>query len=128
MPLTRDANQAQFIRDDTLGATRLHDVLTWIDAHADQPLSLSEIAQTACVSTRTLNRRFAADLGVTPSAWLARTRVRHAQRLLETTELSIELVAAQTGLGSAANLRAHFSKVLGTSPTRYRKALRVGPQ
>jgi transcriptional regulator GlxA family with amidase domain len=49
-------------------------------------------------------------------------RIAHARRLLETTELPIERIADASGLGSAANLRAHFQRVVGTTPTAYRRA------
>ncbi|HET6958200.1 MAG TPA: helix-turn-helix domain-containing protein [Vicinamibacterales bacterium] len=52
----------------------------------------------------------------------AHARVRHAQRLLETTDLAVEQVAAEAGFGSAAVLREHFGTVVGTSPLSYRRA------
>jgi transcriptional regulator GlxA family with amidase domain len=123
VPLTREAGQAQYIRDDGLGSAGLAATLEWIERKAAEPITVADIARAASVSTRTLNRRFAAELGATPSGWLTRARVRRAQRLLETTDLSIEHVADASGLGSAPNLRAHFAAVVGTSPTRYRTAL-----
>lgn len=123
VPLTRDAGQAQYIRSDTLGETSLTSTLQWIEAHAHENVTIAHIARQAAVSPRTLNRRFADELGLTPSAWLVRARVRRAQRLLETTDWSVDHVAAASGLGSAANLRARFSAVTGTSPSRYRTAL-----
>ncbi len=123
VPLTRDAGQAQYIRDDTLGSAGLTTTLKWIEDKASEPITIADIARAASVSTRTLNRRFADDLGTTPSGWLTRARVRSAQRLLETTDLPIDRVASASGLGSAPNLRAHFASIVGTSPTRYRAAL-----
>ena len=123
VPHTRDANQAQYIRDDDLGATGLITTLEWIEAHAGQPTTTADIARTAVVSTRTLNRRFAAELGTTPIGWLARTRVRRAQNLLESTDWPIDRIARESGLGSAQNLRTRFGDIVGTSPTRYRRAL-----
>jgi transcriptional regulator GlxA family with amidase domain len=55
---------------------------------------------------------------------LARQRVLHAQRLLETTDLPIELVAQQCGFGTATVLRTHFRRVAGTSPLAYRRVFR----
>ena len=53
---------------------------------------------------------------------MARARARRrAQRLLETTDLAIEQVAAQAGFGSAV-MRDHFGTVVGTSPLSYRRA------
>jgi transcriptional regulator GlxA family with amidase domain len=51
-----------------------------------------------------------------------RQRVLMAQRLLETTDDSVERIADQSGFPSAAMLRIHFQKVLRTSPLAYRRA------
>ncbi|GLY29312.1 helix-turn-helix domain-containing protein [Kineosporia sp. NBRC 101731] len=87
------------------------------------PLERLVSADTVIVPGRTLNRRFAEELGTTPSGWLTRSRVRRAQRLLETTDWPIDRVAAASGLGSAQNLRSRFGPLVGTSPARYRAAL-----
>ena len=79
--------------------------------------------QTA-LSERTFRRRFAAEIGTTPLRWLNAQRVHEARRLLEVTALSIDEVAARSGLGSAANLRAHLARGAATTPTSYRRAFR----
>jgi transcriptional regulator GlxA family with amidase domain len=124
VPLTRDAGQAQYIRDDELGSNGLSATLEWIEAHASDPVTVADIARSAAVSTRTLNRRFADELGVTPSEWLTRSRVRRAQLLLESTDWPIDRIARESGLGSAQNFRGRFAALVGTSPSRYRTALR----
>lgn len=48
-------------------------------------------------------------------------RIEAAQKLLETTELSISAVAEQTGFASAAHFRRVFRDVMGTGPLQYRK-------
>jgi transcriptional regulator GlxA family with amidase domain len=72
-----------------------------------------------------VGRRFFIELRLPPSRWLARARVRIAQHLLESTDCQIERVAAESGLGSTSNLRARFTEIVGTSPSRYRRALTV---
>lgn len=123
VPLTREAGQAQYIREDGLGANGLSATLRWIEDHATQAITVADIADASSVSTRTLNRRFAAEVGTTPSAWLTRARVRRAQHLLETTDWPVDRIAAESGLGSPTNLRARFAATVGTSPSRYRTAL-----
>ncbi|WP_375390249.1 GlxA family transcriptional regulator [uncultured Amnibacterium sp.] len=123
VPLTRDAGQAQYVRDDDLGVSGLTATLQWIERHAAEHITVADIARVAAVSPRTLNRRFADEVGLAPSAWLTRARVRRAQRLLESTDWPIDRVAAEAGLGSASNLRIRFADVVGTSPARYRSAL-----
>jgi transcriptional regulator GlxA family with amidase domain len=78
------------------------------------------------MSSRTLSRRFRERVGTTPAHWITTARVRRAQRLLETTDLSVEEVAAEAGFGSAAVLREHFGDMVGTSPLTYRRAFRRG--
>jgi AraC family transcriptional activator FtrA len=41
--------------------------------------------------------------------------------LLETTDLPVERIAQLCGFGTAAGLRTHFARVVGTSPTQYRQ-------
>ena len=77
------------------------------------------------MSTRTLTRRFHEQVGTTPARWIAAARVRAAQRLLETTSLSVERVAADVGFGSSAVLREHFGQLMETSPQAYRRAFRT---
>jgi transcriptional regulator GlxA family with amidase domain len=76
------------------------------------------------MSRRTFARRFVASTGTTPYQWLLRQRLQRAQRLLETTELPVDAVAARSGFQNAGNLRKHFSAVLRTTPHSYRRAFR----
>ena len=97
-------------------------LLLWIEQNLQSRLPLSVIARHAAMSTRTLSRRFLEQVGATPAQWIARARVRRAQRLLETSSLSIEDVAAKSGFRSASVLREHFGAILGTPPLAYRRA------
>jgi transcriptional regulator GlxA family with amidase domain len=99
--------------------------LEWMQAHLTEPLALETIANRAHLSVRTLSRRFRSQTGLTPLAWLTTARLRLARSLLETTDHSVEQVAAATGLGSAVNFRARFAAELGTTPTAYRRAFRT---
>jgi AraC family transcriptional activator FtrA len=129
VPPHRDGGQAQYVDlpvppvDDTivLGPT-----LDWIVDHLEEPLTVEAMAAHAMVSPRTFARRFRAVTGTTPLQWLLLQRVRHARRLLETTDLGIDRIAAASGLGSAANFRTHFQRVVGTTPTAYRRTFATG--
>ena len=73
------------------------------------------------LSPRSFARRFRAATGTTPMQWLLRQRVLHAQRLLETTDLSVDRVAERCGFGTATALRVHFRRMVGTTPMAYRR-------
>jgi transcriptional regulator GlxA family with amidase domain len=122
--LERDGGQAQFIVTDHLRAqdTSLAALLVWMEANAHQPLSLSDLASQAGLSTRTLSRRFLQETQLTPVQWLRRARVRQAQLLLETTTHSIDRITRETGFGSATNFRDTFKGVVGTTPQAYRRS------
>lgn len=124
MPLERAGGQAQYIAEPRApqDVASLGPVLDWLESNLDAPLDLPAIARQWGMSTRTLNRRFRDQTGLTPAHWLAHARVRRAQRLLETTELSVEQLAEQVGFGSSTVLRTHFCRVVGTTPTAYRRA------
>jgi transcriptional regulator GlxA family with amidase domain len=73
------------------------------------------------MSMRTLARRFESQAGTTPHQWLTHQRVLAAQRLLETSSVSIERVAELSGFATPETLRHHFRRRVGTSPGAYRR-------
>ena len=77
------------------------------------------------MSARTLTRRFRAAVGMPPGEWLQRERLRLAQRLLESTDDPVELVARRAGYDSDATMRAQFAGRLKTSPRAYRRTFRA---
>jgi len=124
MPPHRDGGQSQFVE----AAIRVEDdsalgpLLDWMVEHVDEQHTVASLAERAHMSPRTFARRFVAETGTSPYAWLQRQRVVAAQRLLETGELPVELVAERTGFGSAGALRQHFTRIVGTSPQAYRRS------
>lgn len=94
--------------------------------HLDEPLTVERLASRAAMSPRTFARRFQEVAGTTPHRWLLRQRVLHAQRLLETTDVPVERIASDVGFGSAAVLRQHFGRIVGTPPLAYRRTFEAG--
>jgi transcriptional regulator GlxA family with amidase domain len=85
------------------------------------------MAAHACCSERTFARRFRAETGTTPLQWLLAQRVLAARRLLEDSDLPVELVADRCGFGTATGLRDHFRRACRTTPTAYRSTFRLAP-
>lgn len=125
-PLDREGGQAQFIRHEAPGsAASLAPLLEWMAANAARPLTLPQLAAKAATSPRTLSRRFKEQTGTTPLQWLAGARVRRAQELLETTALPVEQVAAAAGFDGPSTFRDRFRRVVGVSPSAYRRTFRA---
>lgn len=119
----REGGQAQFIEAPvaSTGRNSLSSLLDTLSRRLDEPLRIADLAQWAAMSERTFLRRFQAATGVTPAEWMTRMRLDRARGLLESTGLSIEQIAGQTGLGSATTMRHHFRNRMGVSPAEYRK-------
>ena len=92
-----------------------------------EPLPLDRLAAHAAMSVRTFTRRFRAETGQSPHTWLAAQRVARARRLLESTDLPVERVAADAGFGTAASLRQHLRTAIGVAPVAYRRMYRGAP-
>src|SRR5262249_11441737 len=122
--LHRPGGQAQFMdRPLPSGDSPIAATCSWAATQLEQrSLTVAELAAHAGYSPRNFSRRFHEEVGMTPIRWLSAQRVLEARRLLERTTISIEEVAARSGLGTAANLRLHFARELSTTPTAYRQA------
>ncbi|WP_116213549.1 GlxA family transcriptional regulator [Streptomyces olivoreticuli] len=124
VPAHRPGGQAQFIdlSVPTADDEGLGPVLEWALQRLDQPLTVDDLARRAAMSPRTFYRRIQAATGTTPVQWLLNQRIGRAQGLLEATDLPVERVGELSGLGTANNLRHHFTRHVGVSPTEYRRA------
>lgn len=123
----RQGGQAQFIErpvpvsgsDD-----RFAQVLDWVNHHLAAEHSIDALAARAAMSRRNFTRHFRDATGTSFKQWLLNQRLTQAQRLLESSALSIERVAQESGFGSALSLRQHFRATLRTSPSDYRRQFR----
>jgi len=124
VPPQRDGGQSQYIAAPVSPecADSFAAVADWMLENLAEDLTVDQLARRALMSSRTFARRFRADMGTTPAAWLNRQRLLRAQQLLEETDTGLEQVAQQTGFGTAAVMRHHFVKVLQVSPLAYRRA------
>ncbi|OXM74877.1 MULTISPECIES: helix-turn-helix domain-containing protein [Amycolatopsis] len=126
-PPHRQGGQAQYIETPVPAADGhgLGTLLDWARANLHQPITVATLAARFHVSPRHLTRLFRATTGLTPLHWLHLERIRQAQRLLEDTDAPLEHIAARVGTGTAATLRRHFTRTIGTTPSAYREAFRT---
>ncbi|QKW28049.1 helix-turn-helix domain-containing protein [Streptomyces seoulensis] len=128
VPPHRHGGQAQYIDrpvpDPQLATTTT--ARAWALKRLHEPIQLRDMAGQEAMSVRTFTRRFREEVGVSPGQWLTRQRVERARHLLESTDLSMDRVAADAGFGTAQSMRQHVQAALGVTPTAYRRTFRVG--
>jgi transcriptional regulator GlxA family with amidase domain len=120
----REGGQAQYIQQPVPAAVerdRLGPLMEWLARHPQRAHQLDDLARRALMSRRNFTRRFREATGTTVGQWLQNQRLALAQRLLETTDRPIEVVAADAGFGSAVSLRQRFAAALRVSPSTYRR-------
>jgi AraC-like DNA-binding protein len=88
-------------------------VALWLDAHAQEPLDLEQLARQSGVSAFHFLRLFARVTGVTPHQYLVRTRLRRAAKLLAQGTLPVGAIAYEVGFGDLSNFVRTFHRAAG---------------
>lgn len=125
----REGGQAQFVERPVprpASDARLQALIQSLPERLTEDLSIEVLASEAAMSRRSFIRRFKAATGSTPGAWVAALRISHARWLLETSNLSIEIIATECGFERAAALRERFRAMVGLSPSEYRERFARG--
>ena len=86
---------------------------------------VEEMVRWSGLAPRTFKRRFTAATGHTPIAYVQRTRVERAKRLLETTDQPIEEISWAVGYEDPASFRRLFKRLTGLTPGAYRQRFQV---
>jgi LacI family transcriptional regulator len=89
------------------------------------PIHIREVARAAHMSHRQIQTDFKKHVGLTIFGELTRVRLDHACRLLRTTDLKTDAIAAETGLGRAERLAKVFRRRLNHTPRDYRRRFAV---
>lgn len=103
---------------------RVQLMLTYIQQHFREKLTLEQIAAAAAVSERECLRCFRSCIQTTPFTYLTDYRIQVAERLLRTTSLSVTEIALETGFSDGAYFSKLFRQARSVSPTQFRKNLR----
>jgi AraC-like DNA-binding protein len=92
------------------------------DARYAEPLTVRDLARAAGLSPAHFSRAFADAFGAPPHRYLLTRRLERAAALLRTTDWSVTEVCLAVGWTSVGSFTTSFRRVLGTSPTAYRRA------
>jgi transcriptional regulator GlxA family with amidase domain len=125
--LRRPGSQSQFSlplwsarpRTDPIRA-----VLSAIHTDPGARHGIADLAGHAGLSPRHLQRRFTAEIGSPPAAYVERVRIEAAQRALTQTDEPVATIARRFGFGTAETLRRAFHRNISVAPSDYRDRFR----
>ena len=102
-------------------------LLLLVSRRPAHPWTMPELAGEVGLSVSHLHREFRSQLGVTPMAWLARTRAEIAASLLLQTDRPVGWVGAQVGWSDPNYFSRCFRRAYGVSPSTYRQRNNLDP-
>jgi transcriptional regulator GlxA family with amidase domain len=91
-------------------SSNIRSVLNYIHTHLDADLSVTRLAEIACLSPRQFSRKFTAETGEIVARVVERIRVDAAKGMLENGVGNVEKVARLCGFGSTGRMRRAFLK------------------
>jgi AraC-like DNA-binding protein len=96
-----------------------------IDRSYAQPLDVARLAREAFASPAHFSRGFKQAFGETPHQYLMTRRVERAKVLLRGTKLSVTEVCLAVGFTSLGSFSSTFRRLVGESPSAYRRRWRT---
>jgi len=127
MFLRRPGSQSQFsvpLWSGQPGSDPIRAVVSAIHADPGAEHGLTELASRAGLSPRHLQRKFTAEVGTPPAAYVERVRIEAAQRALAEGDDPVETIARRCGFGTGETLRRAFHRHARIAPSDYRDRFR----
>jgi transcriptional regulator GlxA family with amidase domain len=100
---------------------QIHVCQEWLADHYRDTDPVVEMIRQSGLSRRTFGRRFQTATGHAPLEYVQRVRIEEAKQLLETECHSVEQIAAEVGYSDAVSFRRLFKRMVGETPTAYRR-------
>jgi len=94
---------------------------TYIEAHAEQPITLAALAELANLSVFHFARRFKLTTGLAPYQYVLAWKIRRARQLLRAGALPIAGISDALGFASPAHFSAAFRRAVGQGPRAFQR-------
>lgn len=93
-------------------------------SQVDQPISIQDLAARIGLDRFYLSRLFKKEVGIPLKEYIWKTKEDEAMRLLDQTDLPIQVIARSVGFEDPLHFSRTFTKKAGCSPSQYRKKVR----
>lgn len=126
--LKRPGNQSQFsvvLSLQKVDHQPVQQIIEWINAHLGEEISVEMMAEKVNMSPRNFARVFLRETGITPAKYVEKIRLETARRRLEETNLTLDEISEECGLGGADTMRRLFLRHMKTSPSDYRRSFKT---
>jgi AraC family transcriptional regulator len=96
-------------------------VCEFVESNLGGSIKVADLAKVATLSGSHFNRAFRKSVGVTPRVFILERRIARAQALMLSTQDSLSSIAYACGLSDQSHLTRRFSKIVGLTPSRWRR-------
>lgn len=103
-------------------SSSVRSAIRYMEENYAEPLALSDVSSHVGLSAEYLSRLFRDETGVKFVVYLNNLRLKHALRLLETTNLKVYEVAEQVGYSNLSYFSTVFKKNFGQNPFDYKNS------
>ncbi len=103
----------------------LQELVYYMHEHCSQAITMDDLAQKTGLSKFHLSREFKKLTGFAPNEYLIHLRLEKAKRLLTSTSLQVNQIAAYCGIDNEQYFSRLFKQRLKMTPLQYRRAAGV---
>jgi AraC-like DNA-binding protein len=107
------------IAADSPSMTKIHAILSYIDHHLSDQMSIEELASQIHIHPNYFLKLFKSSIGISPIVYINKKRMEKAQHLLLATDHSLSSIADMVGMEQYYFSRM-FKKIMGLTPSSYR--------
>lgn len=104
---------------------QLTNVRLFIHDHLNMPLKIEDLAKQMHIHPNYFNTLFKKYFGIPPTQYINRLKIQRAKELLIATDQSISEISNNLGYKDMFYFSRLFKKILGTSPSNFRKLIRA---
>lgn len=102
-----------------LSAPALNRVTNFIESQIEDKISLSALAEIACVSRFHFIKMFKVSTGFSPMRYVENCRIRRAQEMIRLGHMSLAEIALAVGFSDQSHFTRRFRHVVGCTPSSF---------